>query len=270
VHPTFHQTGTSTGRLSCSNPNLQNIPIRTEVGRQIRKAFVAPEGHVLLSADYSQIELRVLAHITGDEALIGDFRKGEDIHSRTAERIFGKPRPEITVEDRRTAKTVNFGITYGISAHGLSEALKIPREEAAVIIGEYDRSYPRVREWQERVIEEAVSRGYVTTLMGRRRYLYESEARSRRGFNERMFINAPIQGTAADLIKKAMIDIHRDLEGSGACLLLQIHDELLLEVPESEIEAVRERVKSRMEGALELSVPLVAEIGTGQNWLEAH
>ncbi len=272
IHPTFHQTGTATGRISCSDPNLQNIPVRTDLGKKIRKAFVAEEGWFLLDADYSQIELRLVAHITGDEAMREAFRRGEDIHTITASRILGKPPEAITPEDRRIAKTVNFGITYGMSPYGLASRLGIPDEEAKAIIEAYFSHYPKVREWIERHVAEATERGYVTTLLGRRRYIpgLKSPNRQVREAARRMAINAPFQGTAADMIKKAMVEIDRELEARGlrSRLLLQVHDELIYEVPEDEVEVMRELVPRMMEDTLPLSVPAVVDVAVGKSWGE--
>ncbi len=274
IHPTFHQTGTVTGRLSCTDPNLQNIPIRSDIGRELRRAFIAPKGSLILSADYSQIELRLLAHITGDENLIKAFREGKDIHSSTASAIFGKPPDMIDPVERRKAKVVNFGITYGMSPFGLAKELDISPEEAALIIFNYFATYPGVREWIEKTLKDAREKGYVTTIFGRRRYIPELNSSNRqvREMAERTAINAPIQGSAADLIKKAMVELHRTIrkEGLKAKMLLQIHDELVFEVPESELERATEIIKSVMENAVRLDVPLVVDIGVGRNWLEAH
>lgn len=273
IYPTFNQTGTVTGRVSCSEPNLQNIPIRSEIGKYIRKAFVAPRGFLLLSADYSQIELRILAHITGDENLANAFREGRDIHTETASRLFNKSFEEISPNERRRAKVVNFGIAYGISPFGLSKELGITPGEAQDIITNYFFTYQKVKKWIEETLKEARKEGFISTLMGRRRYLPEinDPMRQVRELAERMAINTPIQGSAADLIKKAMVDIHRDIvEKNKAHLILQVHDELLLEVPKDRIEEVREEVKKKMEDALALSVPVKVDIGIGENWLDAH
>ena len=274
IHPTFNQTGTVTGRLSCSDPNLQNIPIRSDIGREIRRAFVAPSGSVILSADYSQIELRILAHVTGDENLIAAFREGLDIHAATAGAIFGKPPETVNSIERRKAKIVNFGVTYGMSPFGLAKELGITPEEAAVFIFNYFATYPKVKEWIERTLEEAREKGYVKTILGRRRYIPEinSSNGNVRAFAERTAINAPIQGSAADLIKKAMVELDEAIRRSGlrTRMILQIHDELVFEVPESELDEVKELVKEKMENAIKLSVPIVVDIGVGKNWLEAH
>ncbi len=274
IHPTYNQTGTATGRISCTNPNIQNIPIRGEIGRMVRDAFVAPEGYVLISADYSQIELRILAHITGDENLKKAFLEGEDIHRKTASFITGKAPEDVDENDRRRAKVVNFGIAYGMSPFGLAKELGISNEEAAGIILNYFLSYPRVKEWIDRTLEEARKKGYVTTIMGRRRYVYNINNPNRqvREFFERIAINAPIQGSAADLIKKAMIDVNKAFEEEGldAHLIIQVHDELLVEVNEKDFERAREVIKEKMENAIKLDVPIVVDIGSGHSWLEAH
>ncbi|MEO0157122.1 MAG: DNA polymerase I [candidate division WOR-3 bacterium] len=269
VHPTFHQTGTATGRVSCSDPNLQNIPIRTDIGKKIRRAFVAEEGCLLLDADYSQIELRIIAHITGDPGLCRAFKEGIDIHAATASAVLGKPLEAITQEDRRVAKMINFGIAYGMSPYGLAARLGIPDDQAKGIIEAYFASFPKVREWMDALVAEAESRGYVTTLLGRRRYVpgIRSENRQERESARRAAINGPFQGSAADIIKKAMVEI--DEAGIRAVPLLQIHDELLYEVAESDAEEVSERIKAIMEDTLPLSVPLVVETSLGKSWMEA-
>jgi DNA polymerase-1 len=274
IHPTFNQTGTATGRLSCSEPNLQNIPIRSEIGKRIRRAFIAPKGYLLLSADYSQIELRILAHITGDENLIKAFKEDMDIHRSTAASLWKKRPEQVTDMERRKAKVVNFGITYGMSPYGLSKELNISVEEASQIIFAYFATYPNVKRWIEEILEEARDKGYVKTLLGRRRYI--PEIREKRGtsreFSERIAINAPIQGTAADLIKKAMVEIdgYFEREKIPAHLILQVHDELLFEVKEELIGEVANIVKNKMETALKLRVPLKVELGWGEDWLSAH
>ena len=274
VHTSFNQTVTATGRLSSSEPNLQNIPIRTELGRMIREAFVAEEGYLLLSADYSQIELRILAALSGDEKLLEAFSRGEDIHTRTACEIFGVTPQEVTPELRRRAKVVNFGIIYGMSPYGLSQELKIPVEEAAEYIERYFHRYPRVRSFLDSLIKEAQEKGYVTTLLGRRRFIPEihSSNRNTRELGKRYAINTPIQGSAADLIKLAMIRIDRFLleHDLKTRMILQVHDELLLEVAQGELDLVRDTVKDLMEGVYPLKVPLVVHIGVGKNWEEAH
>ncbi len=266
---------TATGRLSSTNPNLQNIPIREEQGRTIRRAFVpSDDDHVLLSADYSQVELRLMAHLSGDPALIEAFAKGEDIHRATAAKIFGVELPDVTSEQRRRAKTANFGIIYGISAFGLSQRLNIPRGEASAIIEGYFRSYPGVKAYMERVVAQARETGWVETIFGRRRRLPDINSRNAavRGLAERNAINAPIQGSAADIMKIAMIRIFNGLRESGlrSKMILQVHDEVVVDTLRSEQEVVAALVVREMEGAAALSVALVAEVGTGENWLDAH
>ncbi len=275
IHTTFNQTIAITGRLSSTNPNLQNIPIRTERGRRIRQAFVAGgEGSVLLSADYSQIELRLLAHMSEDENMIRAFQQGRDIHRATAARIFKVEEEAVTPEMRRIAKAVNFGIAYGQSAFGLSQTLEISRKEASEIIRQYYEEFPGIRKYMERIIRFAREHGYVETLLGRRRYLRDIHSRNDtvRKAAERNAINSPIQGSAADLIKLAMIEIDDQLQAQhpDAHMLLQVHDELLFEVPKDELESVQTLVRNTMENALQLKVPLVVDIGVGKNWLEAH
>lgn len=276
VHTTFHQLMAATGRMASSDPNLQNIPIRTGLGREIRKAFVPEqEGWVLLSADYSQIELRIMASLSGDVAMMEAFNQGLDIHLATAARVFGVELEAVLPEMRRTAKMVNFGIIYGISAFGLAQRLgNVSRTEAGVIIESYFRQYPGVKAYMEKVVEDARRDGYVETLSGRRRYLRDintSNAATRSGV-ERMAMNAPIQGTAADMIKLAMVRVDEALRSSGVKtrMLLQVHDELLFEVPIEEIEIVKPMIIEAMEGALKLEVPVLVETGTGRTWLEAH
>jgi DNA polymerase-1 len=274
LHTSLNQTATATGRLSSSEPNLQNIPIRTDVGREIRKAFIAERGHRLLSADYSQIELRVLAHLSGDPALIRTFIEDEDVHTRTASEVLGLPPEEITSEMRRKAKAVNFGIIYGISAFGLARDIGVSNAEAKRYIDGYFARYPKVRQFIDRTIAQARTAGYVTTLLGRRRYIPELSASSApvRNFGERMAVNTPIQGTAADLIKLAMISIHHALKdrGLGTRMILQVHDELIFEVPDDETDMLKGLVRSEMEGVLKLDVPIKVDIGVGLNWDEAH
>jgi DNA polymerase-1 len=274
LHTSLNQTVTATGRLSSSEPNLQNIPIRTEIGREIRQAFIAEPGHSLLSADYSQIELRVLAHLSGDEGLIQTFVEDQDIHTRTASEVFGLPPEEISSEMRRKAKAVNFGIIYGISAFGLAQDIGVSNAEAKRYIDNYFARYPKVRDFIARTIEQAKTTGYVTTLLGRKRYIPElsSSAAPVRSFGERMAVNTPIQGTAADLIKLAMITIHRLIKerGYGTRMILQVHDELIFEVPDGEIEAMKGLVKREMEGVLKLTVPIKVDMGVGKNWDQAH
>jgi len=270
LHTTFNPTGSATGRLSSSNPNLQNIPVRTEEGRRIRAAFVAPEGMTLVAADYSQIELRVLAHISGDPALRDAFQKGEDIHTRTAAEVFGIPPLAVGKEERRRAKAVNFGIVFGLSPFGLSQQLGIPQKESKAYIEAYFELYTGVRKYMDKTIAQARRSGFVKTIFGRRRPIPDLDSRNpaARGFAERTAINTPIQGTAADLIKIAMIRVDKRLrdEGLGSTMLLQVHDELLFEAPLDEAEALGKLVKQEMEAAYQLSVPLIADVKAGPNW----
>ncbi|MHB8771753.1 MAG: DNA polymerase I [Syntrophales bacterium] len=274
VHTCYNQTVTATGRLSSSNPNLQNIPIRTLEGKRIRQAFIAPAGWVIVSADYSQIELRVLAHLSGDEALLHAFQTGEDIHSRTASDIFGVFPEMVNADMRRQAKVINFGVLYGMSAFGLAKELGITQKLAQAYIDGYFQKYAKVREYLDGLLDQARREGYVTTLLKRRRYLPEiaSPQPAVRQFAERTAINAPIQGTAADLIKVAMVRIHRRLiaEKFRAAMIMQVHDELVFEVPVAETEALTSLVCREMEGVLTLAVPLRVEIAAGANWDEAH
>ncbi len=273
LHTTFNQTVASTGRLSTTNPNLQAIPIRTELGREIRSAFVAEDGYRLVSADYSQVELRILAHVSGEPVLKEAFARNEDIHARTAAEVLGKDQATLTKDERNVAKMVNFGIIYGISAFGLSENLEIPREQAQEYIDTYLARFPHVQDFIQRTIEQAGRDGYVTTLLGRRRPVPEIRASNRqtRALGERLAVNSVMQGTAADVIKVAMIRIHDRLreEGRGARLVLQVHDELLLEVPETEASAIRELVRQELCGAYPLDPPLAVDVGAGDDWNEA-
>jgi len=275
VHTSFNQTVTSTGRLSSTNPNLQNIPVREEMGREIRKAFIPDNDEcVFFSADYSQIELRVMAHISGDRQMIAAFKQGADIHTATAAKIYGIPDENVTSEMRRKAKTANFGIIYGISVFGLAERLNIPRKEAKELIDGYFKTYPRIQEYMTESIRMAYDKGYAETLYHRRRYLPDIHSNNSvvRGFAERNAINAPIQGSAADIIKVAMSRIHQRFEAEGlkSKMILQVHDELNFNVYKDEFERVRQIVLDEMEGAIELQVPLIADCGVGSNWLEAH
>lgn len=275
IHTTFNQALTSTGRLSSSNPNLQNIPIRTELGKEIRKAFVPGlPGAKILSADYSQIELRIMAHLSGDEHLIESFRSGLDVHAATAAKIFGIPIEEVTSDQRRIAKTANFGIMYGISAFGLAQRLKIARGEAKKVIDDYFASFPAISTFIGKTLENARRDGYVTTIFGRRRYVPDLTSRNGtvRALAERNAVNAPIQGSSADIIKLAMIAIDRRMraEGLKSLMVLQIHDELLFEVPEEEMDRMRRIVVEEMEGVASLAVPLTVECNYGENWLESH
>jgi len=272
VHTTFNQTGTATGRLSSSDPNLQNIPIRTELGNKIRKAIIAPPGTYLLSADYSQIDLRVLAHLSQDPGLIAAFAQDEDIHATTASKLFGVTLDEVTPDMRRNAKTVNFGVVYGMSDYGLEQATKLSREEAARFIALYFEKYPKVREYLEATKEQARKLGYVQTVLGRRRFLPEVNSPNRmvREAAERMAINAPVQGSSADIIKIAMINLYREMERRRlkSKMLLQIHDELLFEVPEAEVAEMKSLVAELMPHAFELRVPVKIDTRLGKNWAE--
>ena len=275
IHTSFNQAVTATGRLSSTNPNLQNIPVRDDMGRRIRKAFVPSDGqHLLLSADYSQVELRLMAHLSGDESLIEAFQQGEDIHAATAAKLFHKEIAEVTSDERRKAKTANFGIIYGISAFGLAQRLDIPRKEAKELIDGYFESYPKVKEYMERAVADAREKGYVTTAFGRRRILRDIDSRNAvaRGVAERNAINAPIQGSAADIMKLAMVEIYRRFraEGIRSKMILQVHDEVIVDMLREEQEAVIRIVREAMEGVAQLSVPLISEAGVGENWLEAH
>ncbi|MEE9420068.1 MAG: DNA polymerase I [Desulfatiglandaceae bacterium] len=274
LHTSYNQTVTATGRLSSSNPNLQNIPIRGEEGREIRKGFIAADGRYLVSADYSQVELRVFAHYSGDEAFIEAFRHEEDIHTRTASEILGVEKQDVTPEMRRIAKAINFGIIYGMGPRKLSDELAIDYNTARNYIETYYERYQGVARYREEMIETAIKEGFVTTLFNRRRYLPDIHHNNRvmRAEAERMAVNTPIQGTAADLIKKAMINIHRRLaaEGFSSKMLLQVHDELVFEVPEEELDIVCPMIKQEMEGVYPLRVPLKVDISKGKNWAEAH
>ena len=275
IHTSFNQAVTATGRLSSTNPNLQNIPVRDELGRRIRRAFIpSDEEHLLLSVDYSQVELRLMAHLSGDESLIAAFEQGADIHAATAARLFGKPIEEVTSEERRRAKTANFGIIYGISTFGLSQRLEIPRKEAKELIEGYFRTYPKVKEYMEQSIERAREVGYVETIFGRRRILNDISSRNAvaRGMAERNAINAPIQGSAADIMKLAMAEVARRFKAEGvrSQVILQVHDELVIDLVRTEQEQVMKIVTEAMEGAAQLKVRLTAEAGIGTNWLEAH
>lgn len=274
IHTSYNQTVTATGRLSSSNPNLQNIPIRSEEGRKIREAFIPAPGHVLLSADYSQIELRILAHYSQDPRLIEAFRRGEDIHQRTAAEMFSISPQQVNAEMRRQAKTINFGIIYGMGAFGLARQLRTSNAKAKKAIERYFQQYSGVKRFTEEIVSGACERGYCETLLGRIRLIPELQSRNRtvRQQGERLAINTTIQGTAADLIKKAMIDIHQDLEDKGlmTAMILQVHDELVFEVPEAELVAVRDMVREKMEEVWPLDVPLRVDMGWGNNWAAAH
>ena len=270
LHTTFSQTGSATGRLSSANPNLQNIPIRTELGREIRAAFTADPGHVLLAADYSQIELRLLAHFSKDPLLVEAYRNGDDIHTLTASQVFGVPPLMVTADHRRQAKVVNFGIVYGLSPFGLSQNLGIETSEAKQFINAYFEKYEGVRAFIDKTLEEARREQKVKTLFGRVRPIPDINSKNAnlRGFAERTAVNTPLQGTAADLIKMAMIRIHAAIRQRAlkSRMTLQVHDELVFEVPEAEIDAVKSLVREQMENVHPLTVPLLIELGVGKNW----
>jgi DNA polymerase-1 len=273
IHTSFNQTVAATGRLSSSDPNLQNIPIRTDLGREIRKGFVAAPGMTFLGVDYSQIELRIMAHFSGDEAFVTAFSQGIDVHRQTASVIFDVPVEDVNAEQRGQAKTVNFATLYGQGPFSLARQLGISREQAKEFIATYFERFGGVRDYLDAQVEMARETGYVETLMGRRRYVPELRAvnGNMRQFGERVAQNTPIQGTAADMMKKAMIDVQSGLDevDTGAVMLLQVHDELLLEVPDAEVDEIRDLVVDKMEGAIELRVPIVAEWGVGKSWYEA-
>jgi DNA polymerase-1 len=274
VHSNFKQMVTATGRISSTEPNLQNIPIREEFGRQIRRAFIprSRDGYIV-SADYSQIELRVLAHVSGDEKLIESFMNNEDIHLRTASEVFKVPMEKVTPEMRRAAKAVNFGIIYGISDYGLSRDLKISRKEAKEYINNYFERYKGVKEYIEKIVRFAKENGYVTTIMNRRRYIPEINSRNftQRSQAERLAMNAPIQGSAADIIKMAMVKVYNDLKKLKlkSKLILQVHDELVVDTYKDEVDIIKKILKENMENVVQLKVPLVVEIGVGPNWFLA-
>ena len=274
IHTTYNQTVTATGRLSSTNPNLQNIPVRNEEGREIRKAFIPADGNVFFSADYSQIELRLVADLSQDATMLDAFKHGHDIHAITAAKIYHEQLEDVTPDQRRKAKTANFGILYGISAFGLSERLNIPRAESKMLIDGYFQTFPQVRAYIDRSIAQAKEKGYVTTLYGRRRMLPDINSRNAvvRSFSERNAINAPIQGTAADIIKIAMIHIYRRFkeENIQSKMILQVHDELNFDVRPDELEQVTRIVVEEMENAYKGGVRLTASHGTGANWLDAH
>ena len=275
IHTTYQQAVAATGRLSSVNPNLQNIPIRSEKGREVRKAFVPRnEAFTLLAADYSQIELRLMAHLSQDEGMLSAFQSGEDIHATTAAKVYQVELEKVSREQRSNAKMVNFGIIYGISAFGLAQRLGIKRAEAKEIIDNYFMQYPKVKDYMDLSIEHAREKGFVETIMGRKRMLNDINSRNAvvRGYAERNAINAPIQGSAADIIKMAMIHVEEALKGQDfkSKMLLQVHDELVFDVHKSEIDIFKRLIKDKMENALLLSVPLKVEVGLGPNWLEAH
>jgi DNA polymerase-1 len=272
IHTSFNQTVTATGRLSSSDPNLQNIPIRTDLGKKIRKAFVPRNSdYLIISADYSQVELRILAHFSQDRTLMDAFKRSEDIHVRTASEVFGVPIEKVTPDERAVAKTTNFSIIYGVSAYGLSQSTGMTPQEAAMFIDIYFKRYPKVKSYIDEMIELARKQGFVTTLLGRRRYIPEinSSNRQKREFAERTAINTPIQGSAADLIKVVMIDIAKELKNKKSKMILQVHDELVFEVHKNELEFVKEMVRGRMENTFQLEVPIKVDLNVGENWLEA-
>jgi DNA polymerase-1 len=274
VHTSYHQAVAATGRLSSSDPNLQNIPVRTEEGRRIRKAFIAPQGKKIVAADYSQIELRIMAHLSGDKGLLAAFAQGEDVHKATAAEVFGVSLSEVTSNQRRSAKAINFGLIYGMSAFGLAKQLHIGRQEAQQYVDRYFEKYPGVKAYMDSTREQAAEQGYVETLFGRRLYLPEINAKNGmlRQAAERTAINAPMQGTAADIIKRAMIDVHVWLSTSAidVKMIMQVHDELVFEVAEEQLEAACESIKKIMQNAAQLDVPLIVDVGIGSNWDEAH
>ena len=274
IHSTFNQALTTTGRISSSDPNLQNIPVKIEIGKKIRKVFIpSKKDHVLIDADYSQIELRILAHISGDDTLISSFINEEDIHTRTASEIFGVEIEDVTSTQRVYAKAINFGLIYGKQAYGLSQDLGISRKEAQDYIDRYFGRYPKVEDYMKNIVKEAKDKGYVTTLFGRRRYLPEIHSRNAMiaKSGERLALNTPIQGSAADIIKIAMIDVYRELKikKSDAKLILTVHDELVIDCPLAEVDEVKAIVKDKMEGAASLKVPMTVEISQGENWYQA-
>jgi DNA polymerase-1 len=274
VHTNYAQAVAVTGRLASNDPNLQNIPIRTEEGRRVREAFIAPPGHVILSADYSQIELRIMAHISGDENLLQAFAQGMDVHRATASEIFGVPPAEVSSEQRRYAKVINFGLIYGMSAFGLAGNLGIERSAASSYIDRYFTRYPGVKRYMDDTRAQAKAQGFVETVLGRRLWLPEINSPNgpRRAGAERAAINAPMQGTAADLIKLAMIAVQSalDREARGTRMVMQVHDELVFEVPDNEVAWAREEIPRIMAGVAQLKVPLLAEVGVGANWDQAH
>jgi len=274
VHTSYHQAVTATGRLSSTDPNLQNIPVRNEEGRRIRQAFIAPKDYVIVSADYSQIELRIMAHLSRDKGLLSAFAEGKDIHRATAAEVFSMPLESVTNEQRRSAKAINFGLIYGMSAFGLSRQLNIPRKESQKYMDLYFERYPGVMDYMERTRAQAKEQGYVETLEGRRLYLpdIKSSNGARRAGAERAAINAPMQGTAADIIKRAMIAVDAWLESEKprVKMIMQVHDELVFEVHQDDVDAVSKKIHELMESSTTLDVPLLVEVGSGQNWDQAH
>ena len=274
VHTSYHQAVAATGRLSSSDPNLQNIPIRSLEGRRIRQAFIAPPDRVLLAADYSQVELRIMAHLSQDQGLLEAFSQNEDVHKKTAAEVFAIKLDKVSSEQRRAAKAINFGLIYGMSPFGLAKQLGITRSEAKDYVTRYFEHYPAVKNYMETTRDQAREQGYVETVFGRRLYLPEINARNaaRRQYAERTAINAPMQGTAADIIKRAMIDIQACLNKDypDIKLIMQVHDELVFEIPENEVHLLEPEIRNIMTHAAELSVPLLVDIGTGNNWDSAH
>ena len=274
MHTSYHQAVAATGRLSSTDPNLQNIPIRTPEGRRIRQAFVPADGHLLLAADYSQIELRIMAHLSADKGLLQAFAKQQDVHRATAAEVFGVALDDVSNDQRRSAKAINFGLMYGMSAFGLAKQLGISRHEAQDYVDLYFDRYPGVKAYMDNTRELARTNGFIETVFGRRLYLPEINARNaqRRQYAERSAINAPMQGTAADIIKKAMLTVHAWLKNTapGARMIMQVHDELVFEVEEDKVDPVRKKVVELMNGAAKLSVPLQVDVGVGVNWDEAH
>jgi DNA polymerase-1 len=275
IHTSYNQAVAATGRLSSNNPNLQNIPIRSERGKEIRKTFIPRSNKfILLSADYSQIELRLMAEMSRDAGMLDAFRNGMDIHAATASKVFGIPLEQVTADLRRKAKTVNFGIIYGISAFGLSERINIPRKEAAEIIDQYFKNFPAIKNYMNRTIEFAGKNGYVETIFGRRRYIRDINSNNAvvRGFAERNAINAPLQGTAADIIKIAMINIFNEFRKNDfkSRMIMQVHDELVFDVYKDELNIIKPMVKELMCNAVKLSIPIDVDVSSGENWLDAH
>jgi DNA polymerase-1 len=274
IHTHFIQTGTATGRLSSREPNLQNIPIRDEEGRRIREAFVSRPGHLLISADYSQIELVVLAHLSEDENLLAAFNEGKDVHARTAALIFGIPEKSVNAEQRRMAKTINFGVMYGMSAFRLSNELRISRTDAAAFIAAYFNTYAGIRSFIDRLIKTTEETGYASTIFGRRRFIREINSRNKteKAAAERVAVNTPIQGSAADIVKTAMLNLDKKLTEvkSSAKLLLQVHDELILEAPRADAKEAAELVRVEMENAVKLRIPLRVSVETGKRWGDFH
>ena len=274
VHTSYHQAVAATGRLSSTDPNLQNIPVRSEEGRKIRQAFIAPEGYKLVAADYSQIELRIMAHLSGDKGLLDAFAQGRDVHRATAAEVFEAAEADVTDNQRRAAKAINFGLIYGMSAFGLAKQIGVGRGEAQEYVNLYFQRYPGVREYMDNTREQAKENGFVETIFGRRLYLPEIRSKNapRRQHAERTAINAPMQGSAADIIKRAMIRVYNWLPDSSfdARMLMQVHDELILEVKEDQAEKFAAELKAQMEAAAELKVPLEVDAGIGDNWEQAH